>query len=38
MTILDKIIADKKIEVTERKQLVSISDLEKTAAFGRKCL
>lgn len=38
MTILDKIIADKKLEVAERKQLISISDLEKTAAFGRKCL
>ncbi|MDR1762134.1 MAG: indole-3-glycerol phosphate synthase TrpC [Bacteroidales bacterium] len=38
MTILDKIIAEKKIEVAERKQLLSISDLEKTAAFNRKCL
>ncbi|MCL2329117.1 MAG: indole-3-glycerol phosphate synthase TrpC [Bacteroidetes bacterium] len=38
MTILDKIIADKKIEVAQRKQLVSISKLEKTTAFDRKCL
>lgn len=38
MSILDKIIADKHKEVTERKQLLSISELEKTAGFDRNCL
>jgi indole-3-glycerol phosphate synthase len=38
MTILDNIIADKRKEVAERKQLLSISDLEETAGFGRTCL
>jgi len=38
MTILDNIIADKKKEVAERKAQTNISKLEKTAAFGKKCL
>jgi indole-3-glycerol phosphate synthase len=38
MTILDKIIANKKVEVASRKLTTSISALEKTPAFGRKCL
>ncbi|HLP04208.1 MAG TPA: indole-3-glycerol phosphate synthase TrpC [Paludibacter sp.] len=38
MTILDKIIADKCIEVASRKATTSIADLEKAPAFGRKCL
>jgi indole-3-glycerol phosphate synthase len=38
MTILDKIITDKKLEVAERKQQISISELEKTAAFSQKGL
>ncbi|MDR0940730.1 MAG: indole-3-glycerol phosphate synthase TrpC [Bacteroidales bacterium] len=38
MTILDNIIATKKTEIAERKNKISISDLEETAAFGRKCL
>ena len=38
MSILDKILADKHKEVSERKQLLSISELEKTAGFGRHCL
>lgn len=37
-TILDKIIADKRIEVASRKANTSMADLEKTPAFGRKCL
>jgi len=37
-TILDKIIADKRIEVASRKARTSIADLEKAPAFGRKCL
>jgi len=37
-TILDKILADKAIEVAERKQLVPIPELENTPAFSRKCL
>lgn len=37
-TILDKIIADKLIEVTERKASISIYDLEKSTDFNRKCL
>ena len=37
-TILDKIIADKLIEVAERKATTSISDLEKSTDFNRKCL
>jgi indole-3-glycerol phosphate synthase len=37
-TILDKIIADKLIEVAERKATISISDLEKSLDFKRKCL
>jgi indole-3-glycerol phosphate synthase len=35
MNILDKIIAHKKIEVTERKAVTSIADLEKSPAFAR---
>lgn len=38
MTILDKIIADKQIEVASRKQTASISSLEDAPAFSRKCL
>jgi indole-3-glycerol phosphate synthase len=37
-TILDKILADKAIEVAERKLLVSVQELEKSPAFSRKCL
>ena len=37
-SILDKIIADKRIEVASRKAVTSIADLEKTPAFGRTCL
>ena len=36
-TILEKILADKYIEVAERKLLVSIPDLEKAPAFSRTC-
>lgn len=35
MTILDEIVANTRIEVAERKQHVSIADLEGTEAFGR---
>ncbi|MFW9596658.1 MAG: indole-3-glycerol phosphate synthase TrpC [Paludibacter sp.] len=38
MTILDKIIADKRIEVASRKASTSISELEKASAFSRTCL
>lgn len=38
MTILDKIIADKRIEVAQRKAATSIDDLEKAPDFGRTCL
>lgn len=38
MTILDKIIADKILEVAERKKLVSIEDLNSSPFFGRKCI
>ena len=38
MTILDKILAQKVREVAERKQLKSISDLEKEPLFSRKCI
>lgn len=38
MTILDKIIADKEIEVAERKKLVTIDDLQASPYFGRKCI
>lgn len=38
MTILDKIIADKKNEVAERKKLVSIDDLQASPYFSRKCI
>ena len=37
-TILEKILADKVIEVAERKLSVSMSDLEKLPAFSRTCL
>ena len=37
-TILDKILADKVLEVAERKQLVSISELENAPVFSRKCM
>ena len=38
MTILDKIIVDKEIEVAERKKLVSIDDLQAYPYFSRKCI
>lgn len=38
MTILDKIIENKKIEVASRKLSTPISVLEKAPAFSRKCL
>jgi len=38
VTILDKILADKVLEVAERKLSVSISDLEKMPLFSRPCL
>ncbi|MDD2284293.1 MAG: indole-3-glycerol phosphate synthase TrpC [Paludibacter sp.] len=38
MTILDKIIADKKTEVANRKKLVMIDDLRTTPYFSRKCI
>ena len=38
MTILDKIIASKKVEVASRKLATPISVLEKAPAFARKCL
>lgn len=37
-SILDKILSSKAIEVAERKQLIPIPVLEKTAAFSRECL
>jgi len=38
MTILDKIIESKKIEVASRKLTTPISTLEKAPAFSRQCL
>lgn len=38
MTILDKIIADKRKEVEANKQLISIADLQSSPWFQRKCL
>ncbi|MFV0471789.1 MAG: indole-3-glycerol phosphate synthase TrpC [Paludibacteraceae bacterium] len=38
MTILEKIIAKKQIEIAERKQLKSIADLEKEVYFSRSCI
>jgi len=38
MTILDKIIESKKVEVSLRKQTTSIEVLEKAPAFSRACL
>jgi indole-3-glycerol phosphate synthase len=38
MTILDKIIESKKVEVALRKQTTSIDTLQKAPAFSRKCL
>ncbi len=38
MTILDKIIASKKLEVASRKISIPVSALEKAPAFSRKCL
>jgi indole-3-glycerol phosphate synthase len=38
MTILDKIIASKAVEVASRKLSTPISTLEKAPAFSRKCL
>lgn len=38
MTILDKIIESKKVEVASRKASTPISTLEKSPAFSRKCL
>jgi len=37
-TILDKILADKALEIAERKLSVSISDLKKMPLFSRACL
>lgn len=36
--ILDKIIAEKRIEIAERKNAISISDLEKEIFYSRKCI
>ncbi|QDK83532.1 indole-3-glycerol phosphate synthase TrpC [Spirosoma sp. KCTC 42546] len=38
MTILDEIIAQKRIEVAQRKEATSISDLEQLPDFKRQCL
>lgn len=38
MTILDKIIADKELEVAERKKLVTVDDLQVSPYFSRKCI
>ena len=38
MNILDKIIAEKRKEITERKKVKSIADLEKDIYFSRKCI
>lgn len=38
MTILDKIIASKVLEVATRKATVGISSLQKSPAFSKKCL
>ncbi len=38
MTILDKIIESKKVEVASRKLSTPVSALEKAPAFARKCL
>lgn len=38
MTILDKIIADKRIEVASRKDTASVAELEKQPTFLRRCL
>lgn len=38
MTILDKILADKSIEIAERKRIVSIQQLTDHAYFGRTCV
>ena len=37
-TILDKILDDKRLEVAGRRLSVSISELEKSSSFARKCL
>ena len=38
MNILDKILADKYVEVRARKGSVPISELEKSAFFSKDCL
>src|ERR1035437_9740582 len=38
LSILDKIIESKKVEVASRKLSISVSTLEKAPAFSRKCL
>jgi len=38
MTILDQIIAQKRIEVAERKAITSVSSLEQLPEFKRQCL
>jgi len=38
MTILDKIIVDKIIEIVNRKKLVTIDDLRTAPYFSRKCI
>jgi indole-3-glycerol phosphate synthase len=37
MNILDKIIAQKRLEIAERKVIASLADLEKAPFFKRKC-
>ena len=37
-SILDKILADKAIEVAERKQMIAVASLEKSQAFSLVCL
>ncbi len=38
MTILDEIIAQKRIEVAQRKEITPVSDLEQMPDFKRICL
>jgi len=38
MTILEEIIAKKRIEIQERKSILSISGLERNEMFGKTCL
>ncbi|MFY0628209.1 MAG: indole-3-glycerol phosphate synthase TrpC [Reichenbachiella sp.] len=38
MNVLDKIVAQKRIEIAERQKIISVDELKNTPQFSRKCI